>query len=96
MHPHPLALVEGFRSAIEDCRLVELDLTGANYTREKSKGKPNSVRKCLDRVFATEKWWQKYPLCTLEVNHTICSDHEPIQLKLADLSVSRKQFMFRF
>lgn len=73
-----------------------MDLTGGNFTWEKSKGKPNWVKERLDRAFATEEWWKKFPLCTLKVSHATCSDHEPIQISLYDTSVSRKQFRFRF
>lgn len=36
VHPHPNALMEGFRKAVEDCDLCELDLTGGSFTWEKS------------------------------------------------------------
>lgn len=47
-------------------------------------------------AFVNEGWWQMYPLCKLEVTHTICSDHDPIIMELVDASLSRKQFRFRF
>ncbi|XP_074376703.1 uncharacterized protein LOC141718222 [Apium graveolens] len=96
VHPHSQSLMDGFRSAIEDCNLVEVDLMGGKYTWEKSKGKPNWVKERLDRAFATEGWWQKFPLGTLELRHAIVSDHEPIELKLMDTLMSRKHFRFRF
>lgn len=37
-HPHPTCLLEGFREAIEDCNLVELELKGGDFTWEKSRG----------------------------------------------------------
>lgn len=51
-HPHPPSLLEGFRSAIEDCNLKELKLTNGAFTWEKSKGSQAWVRECLDRAFA--------------------------------------------
>lgn len=96
VHPHPESLLEGFRLTIEDCNLMEMDLLGGEFTWEKSKGKPNWVRERLDRAFANADWWRKFPLCTLRVNHTTCSDHDPLQLALVDTTVSRKQFCFRF
>ncbi|XP_074363629.1 uncharacterized protein LOC141704242 [Apium graveolens] len=95
-HPHPQYMFDGFRTSIGDCNLVELDLMGGEYTWEKSKGKPSWVRERLDRAFATNEWWQKFPLCTLRVSHTTCSDHDPIHVQLFDMAVSRKQFRFRF
>lgn len=95
-HSHPQALLDGFRRAIEDSNLVEMDLLGGDYTWEKSRGKSNWVREHLDRAFANNEWWRKFPLCTLRVSHVTCSDHDPIQLLLFDTTVSRKQFRFRF
>lgn len=90
LHPHSQACLEGFRSAVEDCNLVELDLVGGEFTWKKSKGKPTWVRERLDRAFAINEWWHKFPLCTLKVIHTTCSDHDPIQLSLFYTAVSRK------
>lgn len=95
-HPHPACLLEGFREAIEDCNLVELELKGGDFIWEKSRGKPTWVRERLDRAFATEEWWRKFPLCILTVHHTTSSDHDPIVMQLLDTTVSRKQFRFRF
>ncbi|XP_017245408.1 uncharacterized protein LOC108217070 [Daucus carota subsp. sativus] len=95
-HSHPTSLLNGFRKTIEDCALVELDLTSGKYTWEKSRGTNNWVRERLDRAFATNEWWHMFPLCNLRVHHTICSDHGPIQLDLCSLKHSKRQFRFRF
>ena len=42
-NPHPQALFDGFRAAVDDSNLSELDLTGGEFTWGKSKGKPNWV-----------------------------------------------------
>lgn len=77
-HPHPQSLLDGFHLVVKDCNLVELNLMGGKFTWEKSKDKPNWVRERLDREFANNDWWRKFPLCTLKVNHTTFSDHDPI------------------
>lgn len=82
VHPHPQYLLNGFRSAIEDCSLLELDLVGGKFTWEKSKGTPEWVRERLDRAFATANWWNKFPLCKLSVSHSIHSDQIPFLLNL--------------
>ncbi|KAL8149291.1 hypothetical protein AgCh_006337 [Apium graveolens] len=51
-HPHPQPLLDGFKSAIDDCGLLEIDLKGGDFTWEKNKSKPNWVREKLDRSFA--------------------------------------------
>lgn len=60
---HPLYLMKGFKKAIEDTELVEAELTGGNFTWEKSKGKPNWVRERLDRMFASKSCGNCF-LCT--------------------------------
>ncbi|XP_074348383.1 uncharacterized protein LOC141687114 [Apium graveolens] len=95
-HPHPQNLLDGFRSAIEDCGLDELELTGGEFTWEKSKGTSNWVRERLDRVFANNLWWRKFPLCNLAVKHTTKSDHDPIILDTVCAGFSRKNFRFCF
>lgn len=89
-------LLDGFRKTIEECNLIELDLMGGKYTWEKSRGKKEWVRERIDRAFATAAWWQIFPLCNLNVFHTIYSDHEPIQVEFYSTQNSRKKFRFRF
>lgn len=95
-HPHPQSLMNGFRNAIEDCNLAEIDLVEGQYTWEKSKGSPEWVRERLDRAFATQNWWHKFPLCRLSVVHTVVSDHDPICLELCSVAFSKKSFKFKF
>lgn len=95
-NPHPQSLLNGFRAAVEDCNLVDLDLEGGRYTWEKSKGTSNWVRERIDRAFASSTWWHKFPLCRLSVTHTIVSDHDPVILELCHTFFSRKSFRFKF
>lgn len=94
--PHSPGLLQGFRRAIEDCQLMELDLCAGKFTCEKGKGTRDWVRERLDRAFATSSWWSKFPLCNLQVVHTTRLYHDPIQLGLIRVVVSRKEFKFRF
>ena len=64
---HPHRPMEGFRSAIEDSLLIELELKGGDFTWEKSRGTSRWVRERLDRCFANNDWWSKFPLCMLSV-----------------------------
>lgn len=95
-HSHPQRLMNGFKRAVEDYSLVEVDLKGGDFTWEKSKGTTDWVQERLDRAFATNSWWHNYPLCTLTVSHVVRSDHDPIHLELFNTKVSRRQFRFKF
>ncbi|XP_074374197.1 uncharacterized protein LOC141714582 [Apium graveolens] len=77
---HPRALMEGFRSALEDSMLSEVDLTGGLFTWEKGRGTSDWIQERLDRAFATREWWLKFPLCNLKVVSTPVSDHDAIHL----------------
>ncbi|XP_074359591.1 uncharacterized protein LOC141699305 [Apium graveolens] len=89
-------LLEGFKLAVEDYGLNEVELIGGKYTWEKGKGTVNWVKERFDRTFATDSWWSIFPLCTLSVFHAVISDHEPIKLNLFNTSITRKQFRFKF
>lgn len=89
--------MDGFRLAIEECGLTEIDLVCGEFTwKKKSKGTPNWIRERLDRAFANDSWWRKFPLCKLSVTHTITSDHDPIVLEAVCVTHSRTQFRFKF
>lgn len=49
-HLHPQNLLSGFKKAIDDCNLIEVDLSGWAFTWEKSKGTQDWVRERLDRL----------------------------------------------
>ena len=95
-NPHPRHLLEGFRKAIDDSMLAELDLHGGKYTWERWRGKPEWVKERLDRGFATQGGWDKFPISKLSVIHSSTSDHDPIFLDLVNTSFSKKVFRFRF
>lgn len=88
VHDHPQSLMDGFRSAIEDSALAELELCGGKFTWEKCRGKANWVKERLDRAFGTSSWFSKFPLCKLTVYHTTRSDHDPIQVELVSTTIS--------
>lgn len=76
-NPHPRNLMEGFRLAIDDSSLAEVDLQGDKFTWEKSRGKSEWVKERLDMCFASQDWWNLFPLCKLSVHHASASDHDP-------------------
>lgn len=93
---HPYYLLDGFKKTIEECELIELELTGGKYTWEKSRGTKDWIRERIDRAFASAAWWQLFLLNKLMVHHTIYSDYDPIQIDLYSTSLSKRKFLFRF
>lgn len=88
--------MEGFRRALEDSMLTEIELAGGRFTWEKGRGTSSWVQERLDRAFATKEWWLKFPLCKLNLYMAHVSDHEPIHLELWEVAVPRRVFRFKF
>lgn len=76
--------------------IVRVNLLGRKFTWEKGRGSDTWVREKLDRSFATDSWWSKFPFHSLKVVHAPVSDHEPIILELLKINVLMKSFRFRF
>lgn len=95
-HLHPRSLMEGFRLAIEESMLTEIELSGGLYTWEKSRGKEDWVQERIDRAFAMGDWHSKFPLCKLTMFKASVSDHDPIFLELVHVMKSKREFRFRF
>lgn len=53
---HPRHLLEGFRSTLEDCSLLDLGYQGEWFTWEKSRGTERWVQERLDRGLANKEW----------------------------------------
>ncbi|XP_074348972.1 uncharacterized protein LOC141688070 [Apium graveolens] len=73
-HAHPLGLLDGFRAAVEDYSLTELELTRGEFTWEKGKGTDNWQFR-----FRFENVWLKEPSFYDEVS-TFLSGIPTIQL----------------
>jgi hypothetical protein len=95
-HPHPNWLCNGFRNAVSDCDLTDIQLEGYPYTWIKSRGSPAVVEERLDRAMANSKWLMTYPGVKLLNLLTSHSDHSPILLQNSPAVVTGKFYSFRF
>jgi hypothetical protein len=95
-HPHPNWLCNGFRNAVSDCDLTDIQLEGYPYTWIKSRGSPTVVEERLDRAMANSKWLMTYPGVKLLNLLTSHSDHSPILLQNSPAVVTGKFYSFRF
>ncbi|PNX81632.1 endonuclease/exonuclease/phosphatase family protein, partial [Trifolium pratense] len=80
-HPHPNWLCTGFRNAVSDCDLTDIQLEGHRFTWIKSRGTPHVIEERLDRAMASSDWLALFPevkLTNLVASH---SDHSPILLQ---------------
>lgn len=95
-YPHSQSLMDGFREALDDILLSEIELQWGLFTCKKSRGTTNWVMEKLDMAFTTMDWWMKFPLCRLPVHTISVSDHNPIMLDLLNVAISRREFRFKF
>jgi hypothetical protein len=95
-NPHPNWLCNGFRSAVSDCDLTDIQLEGYPYTWVKSRGRPHVIEERLDRAMANSKWLMCYPMVKLQNLIASHSDHSPILLQNSPTSSNRRGYSFRF
>jgi hypothetical protein len=95
-HPHPNWLCNGFRSAVSDCDLTDIQLEGYPFTWIKSRGSPSVIEERLDRAMADSKWLMTYPNVKLLNLLTSHSDHSPILLQNSPVVRSGRTYSFRF
>ncbi|XP_074352076.1 uncharacterized protein LOC141691237 [Apium graveolens] len=93
---HPQWLINGFRKVLEECQVSELVLNGRKFTWEHGRGTNKWVREKLDRAFATDGWWEKFPLHNLQMLHVPVLYHEPLKLDFLKIDISNKKFRFYF
>jgi hypothetical protein len=96
LHPHPNWLCNGFRNAVGDCDLTDIQLEGYPYTWVKSIGSPNIIEERLDRAMANSNWLELHPeskLVNIIASH---SDHNPILLHTTTAARNWSNYTFRF
>jgi hypothetical protein len=95
-HQHPNWLCTGFRNAVNDCELTDIQLEGYPYTWIKSRGFDHATEERLDRALATLEWPYLFPnakLINLLASH---SDHSPILLQCTPVIRQEYRYAFKF
>ncbi|KAL8146387.1 hypothetical protein AgCh_004217 [Apium graveolens] len=93
---YPRRLVDGFRKAIMDAGLQDLDIVGQQFTWERGRNTNHWVEIRLDRGLVDTAWLQIFPLAKLYNLEGSPSDHSPIVLepKMNETRKSKKRFRF--
>ncbi|KAK2377607.1 hypothetical protein QL285_078261 [Trifolium repens] len=95
-HPHPNWLCSGFRSAVNDCDLTDIQLEGHRFTWIKSRGSVRVIEERLDRAMVSTNWLALFPevkLINLLASH---SDHSPILLHTDPVLRTKYTHSFKF
>ena len=86
-----------FNSAIDFCRLKELEFVGPLFTWIYQRGDDYQIRERLDRALVTLEWTLLFPMARVFHKSTSVSDHSPLLLKFfEEQKRSRKKNLFRF
>lgn len=93
---YPNWLLQGFRQAIEDCELVDLELKGYQFTWEKSYGTNEWIEVRLDRALVSHSFMNCFKNAHLTNLEITTSDHSPIMIEPVIISnvVPSKRFRF--
>ncbi|GAU45339.1 hypothetical protein TSUD_84560 [Trifolium subterraneum] len=95
-NPHPNWLFSGFRSAVNDCDLTDIQLEGHKFTWIKSRETAHVIEERLDRAMVSSDWlafFSKVKLINLLASH---SDHSPILLQTEPVHHSKHSYSFKF
>ncbi|GAU44733.1 hypothetical protein TSUD_88180 [Trifolium subterraneum] len=86
----------GFRNAVSDCDLTDIQMEGHRFTWIKSAGTPHVIEERLDRAMASSDWLALFPevkLINLLASH---SDHSPILLQTEPVRQNFFKYSFKF
>lgn len=92
---HPNYLLNGFRSAVEDANLIDLGMSGYEFTWERGAGSDDWVEERLDRVMASNDWINLNAGAVVRNILTLNSDHSALSLQLSSIN-EIGIFRFRF
>ncbi|KAK6149930.1 hypothetical protein DH2020_017455 [Rehmannia glutinosa] len=93
---HRAWLLSGYRETIDDCGLIDLGMSGYQFTWERGRGSINWVEERLDRGFATQNWCALFPNFRVLNLVASYSDHSPIFLELGGIYRIKKIRKFHF
>lgn len=88
--------MRGFREAIVDAQLVDLDMDGYPFTWKFGLGTPHALEQHLVRALATRVWLSMFPKAQLRNLLSPKSDHSPLLLTCVPSSGERRVQRFKF
>ncbi|XP_074347635.1 uncharacterized protein LOC141686501 [Apium graveolens] len=94
--PYPNWLVEGFREVLMETGLIDMELTGHQFTWERGRGTSAWIEVRLDRALTTAGWLNIFPLAKLYNLEGASSDHNPILLVPEVVEKRADTVKFRF
>lgn len=93
---HPPHLFRGFRDVVDECGLIDVALSGHQFTWSRERGTPNFIEQRLDRAMGNTLWHNMFPSAWLLNLVAPVSDHNPILLDMTPSIPVIKKKRFRF
>ncbi|XP_074377350.1 uncharacterized protein LOC141718875 [Apium graveolens] len=94
--PYSDWLIEGFNAAIHDANLVDIELSGHQFTWERGQDTEGWMECRLDRALTTENWLNLFPMVKLYNLKGAPSDHSAILLVPRVLKHNARTYRFKF
>lgn len=94
--PHSDCLIEGLNAVIHDVNLVNLELSGHQFTWEGQRDTEGWMECRLDRELTTENWLNLFPMAKLYNLEGAPSDHSAILLVPRVLKQNARTYKFKF
>jgi hypothetical protein len=94
--PHPNWLCTGFRSAVKDCDLTDINLEGYLFTWVMSSWTERMIEERLHGALVSADWLSKFPNAKLRNILFSHSDHSPILLQCSPVLKQRHNYDFKF
>lgn len=92
----PQWMIDGFRSTVLDCDLIDIHMEGYQFTWFRSRGLDSLIEERLDRVMATPAWRNFFPKARLSNEIASILDHSPILLSTENTSSFKSSKRFKF
>ncbi|XP_019185992.1 PREDICTED: uncharacterized protein LOC109180738 [Ipomoea nil] len=95
-HSHPEALMDGFNDALNECNLVDMGMSGGQFTWSKGHGTEAWVEERLDRAVATVEWLELHEDTEVRKVYTSQSDHSAILVDMEQRPIRHARRSFKF
>lgn len=93
---HPNSLFQGFREAVEDCKLTDMPLVGYPFTWERGRGTAEWIQERIDRAMCSDSWFDYFDRAELHNLTCSSSDHSPLLLVTRKHPFHLKHIRFKF
>ncbi|WOG93696.1 hypothetical protein DCAR_0312982 [Daucus carota subsp. sativus] len=93
---YPDWFIDGFNAVVQEAGLIDMGLTGNQFTWERNRGTQDWTEVRLDRALTTEDWLNKFPMAKPYNLEGAPSDHSALLLVPLVYNKSVRKHRFKF